>query len=98
MYPDELLMIKKLAAVLDGSWVVLHKTWSVFGEGEGVELGSVGGAGRVGVSLPVEFNATSWLYFCFNFSPHEESAMFILLWKRENLDLSFVIYRADVKF
>lgn len=68
------------------------------GRVRGVELGSVGGAGRVRVSLPVEFNAMSWLYFCFNFSPHEESAIFILLWKKENRNLSFVIYRADVKF
>lgn len=52
----------------------------------------------VGVSLPVESNAMSWLYFCFNFSPHDELAIFILLWKKENLDLRFVICRADVKF
>lgn len=57
----------------------------------------VGQAG-MGVSLLVELNAMSWLYFCFNFSPHEALAIFTLLWKRENLDLRFVIYRADVKF
>lgn len=49
----------------------------------------------VGMSRPLSFTQC---HGCFDFSVHEESAVCTLPRRNEKLGLSFVIYRADVKW
>lgn len=73
------------AQCLLGQVGLRRETWSLFGEWEVETRGVEPGPLRGRALLLAEFYPISWLYFCFNFSLHEESAIFILPGRKRTL-------------